>query len=62
MDNLLLVDGNNLLFQMYYGMPARIFNKSGKAIHASIGFVGALLKIIKIVKIIYRYFKTHTTV
>lgn len=29
-------------------MPARIFNKSGKAIHGTIGFVGALLKIIKI--------------
>lgn len=45
-DKLLLVDGSNLLFQMFFGMPARIFNKEGKAIQGTIGFVGALLKII----------------
>ncbi len=50
MDKVLLVDGSNLLFQMFYGMPARIFGKSGKAIHGTIGFVGALLKIIRKVK------------
>lgn len=44
---LLLVDGSNLLFQMFYGMPARIFNREGKAVHATIGFTGALLKIIR---------------
>ena len=49
MDKLLIVDGHNLLFQMFYGMPARIFSKSGKPIHGVIGFIGALLKIIKIV-------------
>lgn len=48
MDKLLLVDGSNLLFQMFFGMPARIFNKNGKAIHGTIGFVGALLKILKL--------------
>lgn len=46
-DKLLLVDGSNLLFQMFYGMPARIFNREGKAVHATVGFTGALLKIIK---------------
>lgn len=50
MDKLLLVDGSNLLFQMFFGMPARIFNRNGKAIHGTIGFVGALLKIIRQVK------------
>lgn len=50
MDKLLLVDGSNLLFQMFFGMPARIFNRNGKAIHGTIGFVGALLKIIRHVK------------
>ncbi|MBQ7364815.1 MAG: flap endonuclease [Clostridia bacterium] len=44
---LLLVDGSNLLFQMFYGMPARIVNEDGIAIHGVIGFVGALLKIIR---------------
>lgn len=32
---------------MFFGMPARIINKEGKAIQGIIGFVGALLKIIK---------------
>ena len=48
MDKLLIVDGHNLLFQMFYGMPSRIFSKDGKPIHGVIGFVGALLKIIKL--------------
>ena len=26
MEKLLIVDGSNLLFQMFYGMPARIVN------------------------------------
>lgn len=47
MDKLLLVDGSNLLFQMFFGMPARIVNRSGKAIQGTMGFVGALLKIIR---------------
>ena len=46
MKRLLLVDGSNLLFQMFYGMPARIVNAQGKAIHGTLGFVGALNKII----------------
>ncbi len=53
MDKLLLVDGSNLLFQMFFGMPARIFNRHGKAIHGTIGFIGALLKIIRQVKPTY---------
>lgn len=44
---LLLVDGSNLLFQMFYGMPARIAGKDGKPIQGTLGFVGALLKIIR---------------
>lgn len=46
-DKLLLVDGSNLLFQMFFGMPARIVNREGKAVHGTMGFVGALLKIIR---------------
>lgn len=44
---LLIVDGSNLLFQMFYGMPARILNKDGKPIQGTLGFVGALLKIVR---------------
>ena len=47
MKRLLLVDGSNLLFQMFFGMPARIINAEGKAIHGTLGFVGALLKMIR---------------
>lgn len=47
MDKILIVDGSNLLFQMFYGMPARIVNEQGKAIQGILGFVGALLKIIR---------------
>ncbi len=47
MPKLLLVDGSNLLFQMFYGMPARIVNGDGKAIQGTLGFTGALLKIVR---------------
>ncbi|MNW50429.1 DNA polymerase I, thermostable [compost metagenome] len=47
MEKLLLVDGHNLLFQMFYGMPSRIINANGRAIQGTLGFVGALIKIIK---------------
>ena len=47
MSKLLVVDGMNLLFQMFYGMPARIVNSDGKAIQGTLGFVGALLKILR---------------
>ncbi len=50
MDKLLIVDGSNLLFQMFFGMPSRIVNKDGKAIHGTLGFTAALLKIIKMTK------------
>ena len=47
MSKLLVVDGMNLLFRMFYGMPARIVNGQGKAIQGTLGFVGSLLKIIR---------------
>ncbi len=50
MDKILIVDGMNLLFQMFYGMPARITGPDGRAIQGTLGFVGALLKIIRWVK------------
>jgi len=44
---ILIIDGSNLLFQMFFGMPARIYNEQGIGIWGVIGFVGALLKIIR---------------
>lgn len=50
MEKLLIIDGNNLLFQMFYGMPSKIYNKSGQTIHATIGFVSAILRLYKMVE------------
>ena len=44
---LLLVDGHNLLFQMFFGMPSRIIGRDGYAVQGTVGFVGALNKIIR---------------
>lgn len=46
-EKLLIIDGHNLLFQMFYGMPNKIYNKNNIPVHGVIGFVGALLKIVK---------------
>lgn len=50
MNKLLLVDGHCLLFQMFYGMPARIIGKNGKPIQGTLGFVGAMRKILALVQ------------
>lgn len=46
-DKMVLIDGNNLLFRMFFGMPNKIYDTKGRLIHGTIGFVGTLLKIIK---------------
>jgi len=46
-NKILIVDGSNLLFQMFFGMPSRIYNEQGIGIWGVLGFVGALLKIIR---------------
>ena len=45
---LFIVDGSNLLFQMFCGMPSRIIGKDGQAIHGVLGFVGALIKMMRL--------------
>lgn len=50
MSNVLIIDGNNLLFQMLYGFSRKIYNKKGKTIHATIGFISALLRLIQLTK------------
>ena len=42
MYRLLIVDGHNLLFQMFFGMPSKIIGAKGQAIQGVIGFVGAI--------------------
>ncbi len=42
-NKLLLIDGQNLLFQMFYGMPAKITGKNGQNIEGVWGFTKAIL-------------------
>ena len=50
MEKLLIVDGSNLLFQMFYGMPSRITGLRGQPVQGTLGFLGALLKILRMVQ------------
>lgn len=50
MNKLLVVDGTNLLFQMFFGMPNKFTHANGKGIWGVVGFVGALRKIISLVQ------------
>ena len=47
MKRLLIIDGSNLLFQMFFGMPARITGSDGKGIWGTLGFTGAVIRMIK---------------
>ncbi len=42
-----MVDGHNLLFQMFFGMPARILGRNGKPIQGVVGFVGAVNRLLR---------------
>lgn len=53
MEKLLIIDGHNLLFQMFFGMPSRIIGKTGKPIQGVIGFIGALGKLINMLSPTY---------
>ena len=44
MEKLLIIDGHNLLFRMFYGIPAPIRNSKGQDIRAVVGFVGGMIK------------------
>lgn len=45
MKKIVLIDGHNLLFRMFYGIPASIKNTKGKEIKGLIGFIGSIKKI-----------------
>ena len=44
---ILIIDGNNLLFRMFYGIPNEILNSDGIAIQGVVGFIGSILKMIR---------------
>ena len=39
MEHILIVDGSNLLFQMFYGMLAQIIGANVRPIQGALGFV-----------------------
>ena len=45
MEKIVVVDGHNLLFRMYYGIPASILNREGREIKGLVGFLGSLKKL-----------------
>lgn len=47
MKKLLLVDGHNLLFRMFFGMPFPFYNDNNVNITGTVGFVGTVVKMIK---------------
>lgn len=47
---LLLVDGHELLFRMFYGLPFRILDRDGSSVHAVVGFVSSILKVANFLK------------
>jgi len=44
----LLVDGHNLLYASFFGMPDRIKTPDGRAVHGVYGFVACLLRMIRL--------------
>ena len=50
MKKLLLIDGHNLLFKMFFGMPFPFYNDTEQDITGTVGFVGTVVKIIKYLK------------
>ena len=49
MSKLLLVDGHNLLFKAFYGIPEKLL-PNGRPIQGITGFIGILTKIIKLIE------------
>ena len=46
-ERLVAIDGHNLLFRMFYGVPARVYSRDGKLINGVIGFIAAVLRYIR---------------
>ena len=47
---ILLIDGHNLLFRMYYGIPSVIKNSKGIDIRGLVGFIGSIKKLVDLFK------------
>jgi|LGVE01.1.fsa_nt_gb DNA polymerase-1 len=47
MDKLLLVDGHNMLFRVFFGMQRPMFHEDGRDMRCPVGFASSLNKLIK---------------
>jgi DNA polymerase-1 len=47
MEKIVLIDGHNLLFRIFFGIPSSIRNSKGKEIKGLIGFIGSIKRIAK---------------
>ena len=50
MKKLMVIDGHNLLFKMFFGMPFPFYNDNNVNITGTVGFVGTVVKMIKYLK------------
>ena len=46
-EKILIIDGHNLLFRMFYGIPSSIKNSKGQEIKGLVGFLGSIKKLVK---------------
>lgn len=47
MEKIIIVDGHNLLFRMFFGIPSQIKNSKGKEIKGLIGFIGSIKRLVR---------------
>jgi len=47
MENLVLVDGHNMLFRIFYGMQRPVFHEDGRDMRCPIGFASSIMKLVK---------------
>ena len=48
-ERLLLIDGHNLLFRMFYGMPDEFYTGGGVKFNAVYGFTSAMAKVVDMI-------------
>lgn len=49
-EKILLIDGHELLFRMFFGIPSRIKGRNGQLVHGIVGFLGSVIKAASIIK------------
>lgn len=47
MERLIVIDGHNLLFRMFFGMPRPFYNQSGQDVKAAVGFISSISKLLR---------------